>query len=138
MKTELDPYFSFKDNTREAMEFYKSVFGGKLTINTFRDFHASMDPSDDNKIMHSVLEAESGIRFMAADTPGGMESLPESNGRVALSGEDEKELTSYFNKLSAGGVVTQPLVKATWGDSFGMCKDKFGIQWMVNITAPKK
>ncbi len=138
MKTELNPYFSFKDNAREAMEFYKSVFGGKLTLSTFRDFHASQNPADDEKIMHSVLEAEGGFRFMASDTSSGMDYRPDSNGRVALSGENEGELTSYFTKLSAGGVVTQPLVKAAWGDSFGMCKDKFGILWMVNIAAPKK
>ena len=137
MTTTLNPYFSFKDNAREAMEFYKSVFGGKLTLSTFKDFHASQDPSEDDNIMHSVLEAENGIRFMAADTPHGMPYRPDSNGSVALSGDDEAEMKNYFQKLSSGGTVTQPLEKAVWGDSFGMCKDKFGINWFVNISAPK-
>jgi PhnB protein len=137
MKTELNPYFSFKDNTREAMEFYKSVFGGTLTVSTFKDFHASTDPREDSLVMHSVLKADNGIAFMASDTPARLEYRPDSNGSVALSGDDDAELKNYFQKLSSGGTITQPLVKATWGDSFGMCKDKFGITWMVNISAPK-
>lgn len=134
MKSRIDPYFSFKDNAREAMAFYKSIFGGKLVIQTFKEFHASPDPAEDNKIMHAMLEAENGISFMAADTPNSMEFHPGMNGSVALSGDNEAELKSYFQKLSAGGKVAMPLEKAPWGDQFGMCIDKFGINWMVNIT----
>jgi len=134
MKSRIDPYFSFKDNAREAMQFYKSVFGGKLEMKTFKDYHASQAPSEDNKIMHSMLEAENGISFMGADTPLGMEFHPGMNGSVALSGDNEAELKAYFQKLSAGGTVAQPMEKAPWGDYFGMCVDKFGISWMVNIT----
>jgi PhnB protein len=134
MKSRIDPYFSFKDNAREAMQFYQTVFGGKLDMQTFKDYHASQAPSEDNKIMHSMLEAENGISFMGADTPLGMEYHPGMNGSVALSGDDEAELKGYFQKLSAGGTVTQPMEKAPWGDHFGMCVDKFGISWMVNIT----
>ena len=138
MQSRIDPYLSFKDNTREAMEFYKSVFGGKLTISTFKDFGASQDPADDNKIMHSMLEAENGISFMAADTPTGMEYRPGTNMSMALSGDDESELTAYFEKLSQGGKVLEPLAKAPWGDSFGMIADKYGIVWMVNIAGAKQ
>ena len=76
MQTRLNPYLSFKDNAREAMEFYRSVFGGKLTVNTFKEFHASEDPGEDDKIMHAMLEAENGIVFMAADTPNAMGTVP--------------------------------------------------------------
>lgn len=134
MQSRLNPYLSFKDNAREAMEFYKTVFGGKLDMNTFKDFQASEDPSEDDKIMHSMLEAENGITFMAADTPNRMAYQPGTNISMSLSGEKEAELRRYFEKLSAGGTVTQPLEKAAWGDAFGMCTDKFGINWMVNIT----
>jgi PhnB protein len=137
MHSQLNPYINFRDNTREAMEFYHSVFGGKLQSATFKDYHASQDASEDNLIMHSVLEAENGISFMASDTPNRMEYRPGTNMSMSLSGGNEAELTGYFEKLSDGGTVTMPLQKAMWGDSFGMCTDKFGVQWLVNITAPK-
>jgi len=134
MKTQLNPYLSFQDNARQAMEFYKSVFGGNLTVSTFKEYHASQDPSEDDKIMHSVLEADNGITFMAADTPNSMEFHPGANISMSLSGGDEAELRSYFEKLVVGGTVAMPLEKAPWGDTFGMCTDKFGINWMVNIN----
>lgn len=137
MTTKLNPYLNFKSDTREAMEFYKSVFGGTLNLQTFKDFHASQDPSEDDKIMHSVLEAD-GITFMASDTPDRMEYQPgHTNFGMSLEGEDEAELSGYFKKLSVGGTVTMPLEKAAWGDTFGMVTDKFGISWLVNITATK-
>ncbi len=137
MQSKLNPYLSFKDNTREAMEFYRTVFGGKLDLSTFKDYHASQDPSEDNKIMHSVLEAENGITIMASDTPNRMEYRAGTNMSMSLSGDNEAELKAYFEKLSAGGTVTMPLEKAIWGDSFGMCTDKFGVQWLVNIAGQK-
>ena len=137
MQTKLNPYISFKDNTREAMEFYKSVFDGKLTVNTFKDFHASQDPSEDDKVMHSVLEADNGITFMASDTPDRMEYKAGTNYSMSLSGDNEAELSGYFEKLTAGGNITMPLEKAPWGDTFGMLTDKFGVAWLVNITGQK-
>ena len=137
MQSKLNPYVSFKDNTREVMEFYRTVFGGKLTVSTFKEFHASQDPSEDNLVMHSVLEADNGITIMASDTPNRMEYRPGTNMSISLSGDNEAELKAYFEKLSAGGTITMPLEKAMWGDSFGMCIDKFGVQWLVNITGQK-
>ncbi len=137
MNTKLNPYISFKDNARQAMEFYKSVFGGELRMNTFKEYNASADPSEDNKIMHAELNTGNGIVFMAADTPKRMEYHPGSSINMSLTGDDEAELKGYFSKLSAGGKVSMPLEKAIWGDSFGMCTDKFGINWFVNITAKK-
>src|SRR5437588_8119205 len=132
MQSKLNPYLNFQDNTRQAMEFYRTVFGGKLDFTTFQDYHASQDPSEDNKIMHSVLEAENGITLMASDTPNRMQYQPGTNVSMSLSGDNEAELTAYFQKLADGGTVTMPLEKAPWGDSFGMCTDKFGVQWLVN------
>ena len=134
MPSKLNPYLSFSDNARQAMEFYKTVFGGKLEMNTFKEFQVSQDPSEDNKIMHAVLEAENGITFMAADTPNGMEFHPGTQMSMSLSGNNEAELRGYFEKLSSGGTIAMPLEKAPWGDTFGMLTDKFGIAWMVNIT----
>ncbi len=137
MSTKLNAYIGFKDNAREAMEFYKSVFGGKLTINTFAEFHASEDPAEANNIMHSVLETDNGLTIMASDTPNRMEYTPGARISLSLSGDNDEELTGYFEKLSAGGTIEQPLTAAQWGDKFGMFKDKFEIRWMVNITAKK-
>jgi PhnB protein len=137
MQSKLNPYLSFKDNTREAMDFYRTVFGGELRLNTFKELHASQDPSEDNMIMHSVLEADNGITIMASDTPSRMEYRVGTNMSMSLSGDNEAELKSYFEKLSVGGIVIMPLEKAMWGDSFCMFTDKFGVQWLVNITAQK-
>lgn len=137
MNSQLNPYLSFKDNARQAMEFYKSIFGGELTVNTFKEFHASSDPSEDNKVMHAALKAPNGILFMASDTPNHMKYEPGSRISMSLSGDNQRELTGYFEKLAAGGTTAMPLAKAPWGDTFGMCIDKFGVQWMVNITPTK-
>lgn len=137
MGTKLNPYLNFKDNTRAAMEFYQSAFGGKLTMSTFKEFQASEDSEDADKIMHSELETENGIVFMAADTPSHLEYRPGTNFSMSISGEDQTELTDYFEKLSVGGTVTQPLTQAPWGDTFGMLIDKFAITWLVNIAGKK-
>lgn len=137
MQTKLNPYLNFRDNTRDVMEFYKSVFGGDLRISTFKEFHASQEPSEDDKVMHAQLDTHNGLTLMAADTPNRMEYVPGKNISLSLSGDNEEELTTYFNKLKAGGTVTEPLKKAPWGDTFGMLTDKFGIDWMVNITGKK-
>ena len=137
MQSKLNPYLSFKDNARLAMEFYKTVFGGKLTMSTFKEYHASQDPSEENLIMHAELEAENGIVFMASDTPNRMEYHPGNTFSMSLSGDNMAELKTYFEKLSAGGKITMPFEKAVWGDTFGMCTDKFGVSWLVNVAAPK-
>ncbi|HVN54263.1 MAG TPA: VOC family protein [Anaerolineaceae bacterium] len=137
MQSQLHPYLGFRGNAREAMEFYQSVFGGKLLMNTFKEYQASSDPSEDNKIMHSQLDVDNGISFMASDIPKRMDNNEGLNPRLSLSGDNEKELTTYFEKLSTGGMITQPLVKSQWGDTFGMLIDRYGVNWMVNISAPK-
>jgi PhnB protein len=134
----LNPYLSFKSDAREAMEFYKTVFGGALEFHTFEEYHSAQDPSENNLIMHSVLTADNGIQFFAADTPASMEYKPGANISMSVSGDNKDELEGYFKKLSEGGSVFMPLEKAAWGDWFGMVTDKFGINWMVNITGPKE
>ncbi|RIQ33653.1 VOC family protein [Jiangella rhizosphaerae] len=138
MSTRLNPYIGFRDNARQALEFYRSVFGGELQLSTFADFGASDDPSEAGKIMHGQLETENDLVLMAADTPNEMEYMPGGNVSISLSGEDEDELRGYWERLSDGGAVTVPMEKAPWGDSFGMCVDQFGVTWMVNITGPQQ
>jgi len=134
MTTRLNPYLGFRDNGRQAMEFYQSVFGGELTLSTFGDMHASEDPAEQDKIMHGMLISPTGLTLMGADTPDSMSYTPGDNFSVSLSGEDAAELTGYWDKLSDGATITAPLMKAPWGDTFGMCTDKFGVSWLVNIT----
>lgn len=134
MPTRLNPYLSFKDEARDAMEFYHSVFGGELTLSTFDEFQASEDPDEKDKIMHGMLETPEGMVLMGADTPNSMEYVPNAGTAISLSGEDAAKLRDYWERLSAGGEVTVPLEPAPWGDSFGMCVDKFGVSWMVNIA----
>ena len=136
MQTSLNPYLGFRDNAREAMTFYRGVFGGELVFSTFAEFHASEDPAEGEKIMHSMLTSPGGIVLMAADTPNSMDYTPGNTISISLSGDDEAELTGFYERLSESGTITVPLAVAPWGDSFGMCVDRFGISWLVNIAAP--
>jgi PhnB protein len=119
------------------MEFYQSVFGGELTLSTFGEFHASEDPAEQDKIMHGMLVTDRGLTLMGADTPNSMSYTPGDNYSVSLSGEDEAELRRYWEGLSTGGTIAMPLEKAPWGDIFGMCADKFGVNWLVNVYGAK-
>lgn len=132
--TTLNPYLGFRDNAKEAMEFYQTVFGGELTMSTFGEFHASEDPSEQDKIMHAQLHSPNDLILMAADTPNSMSYTPGDNYSVSLSGDDEAELRGYYDKLAVGGTVLQPLEAAPWGDIFGMLKDRFGVTWLVNVS----
>ncbi len=135
MPSTLNPYLSFRDTAAAAMDFYRSIFGGDLISNTFADMHASEDPAEADKIMHSVLETSAGFTLMAADTPNSMELTRGDSISVSLSGDDHDELMGYWTGLSAGATITAPMNTAPWGDRFGMCVDKFGVAWLVNITA---
>ncbi|HZC71765.1 MAG TPA: VOC family protein [Jatrophihabitans sp.] len=134
MSVQLNPYLNFRDNARDAMDFYQSVFGGTLNTSTFAEFHASEDPAEQDKIMHAQLGTDDGLVLMAADTPNSMEYTPGTNYSLSLSGDDEAKLRGYWDKLSADGTVTMPLNSAPWGDTFGMCIDRFGVSWLVNIS----
>ena len=136
MTSRLNPYLNFNGNARQALEFYQGVFGGDLNLNTFADFGAQGTP-DADRIMHGQLETEAGYTIMAADVTSDMEYHPVSGASVSLSGEgpDAEALRGYWEKLSASGTTTMPMAKQAWGDEFGMCVDKFGVPWLVNIHA---
>jgi PhnB protein len=138
MQSKLNPYISFDGNAREAMEFYKTVFGGQLNLSTFGEAGMTDHGVQPDQIMHAALVADNDIRLMASDTATGMrEYVAGTNMSISLSGDNEEELTGYYDKLAEGGKVEQPLTKAPWGDTFGMCIDKFGVFWMVNIDGSK-
>lgn len=136
----LEVYLTFPGTCREALNFYKDVFGGEiLSMQTFGE--APMESSEDQKdrIMHAQFKSDE-IYFMASDGMG--ESCSDNNGtQVSLSidSSDEGEQEKIFNKLSEGGNITMPLQDTFWGAKFGMLVDKFGINWMFNCSkAPGK
>ena len=138
MASRLNPYLSFDGNAHEAMEFYESVFGGTLDLRTFGEI-GGMEGPDADKVMHGMLETPSGYTLMGADNPPepGYQHKPGNNFAVSLSGDDGDELRGYWAKLAEGGTVTVPLEAQMWGDEFGMCDDRFGITWLVNISKPQ-
>lgn len=119
------------------MELYQSVFGGKLDMTSYKDGGMSRNQSDEQQIMHAILVTESGFTLMGADVPDGMEFVVGTNVSISLSGDNKEELSGYYEKLSKGGVIQEPLKTAPWGDTFGMFTDAYGIRWMVNILAKK-
>ena len=132
MASKLNPYLNFDGKRREAMEFYQSVLGGELTVNTFGEY-GDEGPSKDG-VMHAQLETPSGFTLMASDTPPGMPLDEGPTVSISLSGDDADELRRFWEGLSEGAQVTMPLEKQMWGDEFGMLTDRFGMQWMVNIA----
>ncbi|MGH8794699.1 MAG: VOC family protein [Stackebrandtia sp.] len=134
MSSRLNPYLTFNGNARAAMEFYAGVFGGDLAFNTFAEFGAEDSPGAE-LIMHGVLETDAGYTIMAGDVAD-REYRPMAGVSVSLSGDDAELLRDCWDKLSAGGTVAMPMRKQVWGDEFGMCVDKFGVSWMVNVSQP--
>lgn len=136
-----NPYFNFMGNTGDAMNFYKSVFGGEFTTySKFSDIPGAekMPKDEQDKFVHISLTTPKGHVFMATDA---LESMGQkltfgNNYHVCIHTESEKETDSLFEGLSAGGKIEMPVNKTFWGAYFGMCRDKFGVQWMIMFTYP--
>lgn len=137
--TSLNPYISFKGTAREAMEFYRDVLGGELTLSTFESFpDMGVEPDELHLVMHGQLETPSGLVLMGADSPRHIEYVAPAGIAVSISGDDEAELERYWNGLSEGGSVTVPFEVPPWGGRFGMLTDRFGIEWMLALNAPQE
>lgn len=136
-KVTLNPYLFFNGNCKEAMEFYKSIFGGELTMQTFGEIPGDMPGKIEHPdwIMHARLEGGE-VKLMGNDSSKA--SPKTAKVELSLSGMDEAKLRKMFDSLSGGGKVTMPLDRQFWGDTFGMLTDKYGIDWMVNITDKKE
>lgn len=128
----LNPYLFFQGNCQEAMEFYKSIFGGDLTMQTYEGAPIDTPPGMEGKVMHAGLSGGE-VDIMASDTTNA--SPKAAKVCLSLSGDDAEKLTTLFNRLSEDVEVEYPLKKEFWGDTFGSVTDKFGIEWMVNISA---
>jgi PhnB protein len=137
-----NPYLNFNGKTEEAFNFYKSVFGGEFTeINRFSNFKEGekIPPDAKNMIMHISLPLGPHNLLMGSDAPEsmGFKLSLSNNFSILLETESESEATRLFNGLAAGGKVTMELQKTFWGAFYGMCVDKYGIQWMVNFSYQK-
>ena len=133
MANKLNPYLTFGGEARVAMEFYKTVLGGELTLQTYKEANAAMTPQMEDLIMHGVLITADGMTLMGSDEPEAGSTKPAS---VAVSGEDEAVLRTYWDKLVDGAEILAQFETAPWGDTFGMLNDKFGMRWMINVTKP--
>lgn len=136
----LNPYLNFNGNSEEAFNFYKSIFGGEFAmVQRFKDTPESgkIPAKDQNKIMHIALPIGKGNILMATDAleSMGQKLTPGNNFHLSFSADSEAETEKLFKGLSAGGKVVVPLSKQFWGAYFGMCTDKFGVQWMVSFDA---
>ncbi|TQM02177.1 VOC family protein [Pseudonocardia kunmingensis] len=140
MGSQVNPCITFNGNARQALEFYREVFGGELAVGTVGDF-GSPDSPHAGKVMHARLDTPAGYTLMAwdfpDDRPGHPPYRPGNNVAVFLGGDDG-DLREYFEKLSVGGTVTLPLEEQVWGDEAGSLVDRFGISWMFNITAQQQ
>jgi PhnB protein len=136
MTTQLNPYLTFDGNAREAMEFYHSIFGGELQIATFGEF-GSTAPAIADKVMHARLTTDRGHILMASDTAPDMPYNPGNTITCSLGGDPGEGLEQAWEKLSDGGTIIMPFEKQIWGDLYGLCVDRFGIPWMVDVAQPQ-
>ena len=142
--TQLQPYLNFDGNAREAMEFYRSVFGGEFSSAVpFREFPVeglTISDEDQDKLMHIALPIGEDEVLMASDTlPSlGQKLVQGNNNYITIVPADRDEADRLFNALSEGGEVEMPIGDQAWGDYFGSFKDKFGVMWMVNYSPPRE
>ncbi|MDZ8171700.1 VOC family protein [Microbacterium xanthum] len=134
--TTLNPYLSFRDRAREAMSFYQAVFGGDLTIDEFGSIDGMADAAEAHLVLHASLTTPDGFTLMASDTPAHMTYTAPSGMAISVSGDDETSIRRFWDGLSEGGSVTQPLGSPPWGGLFGMLTDRFGVDWLLAVNAP--
>jgi PhnB protein len=134
----INPHINFNGNAEEAFTFYKSVFGGEFAkIMRFKDMASPEFPVAENeadKIMHIALQIGKNV-LMANDVPEilGKVNENENRSKISISAESKEEADRIFNGLSAGGQVEMPIMDSPWGSYFGMFRDKYGIEWMVDF-----
>ncbi len=136
----INPHINFNGNAEEAFTFYKSVFGGEFAkIMRFKDLSSPEFPvaeKEANKIMHIALPIGKSI-LMANDVPEimGRTNENENRSKIVISAESKEEAGKLFNGLSAGGQIEMPITDSPWGSYFGMFRDKYGIEWMVDFDS---
>lgn len=138
---QINPYIHFNGNAGEAFTFYKSVFGGEFAmVVRFKDMAMEGQPIAEHeaeKIMHIALPIGKNSILMGSDTPEfmGRHNEQENRSKISISAESKAEADRLFHGLSAGGTVEMPIGDSPWGSYFGMFRDKYGIEWMVDFDA---
>lgn len=129
-------HLNFRGNAREALEFYNSVFGGHLVAVTYEQAGAVQDPDEAGQVIWGQVAADNGFAIMAYDVPARMDWNPGVIPVfVAVRGDDEREIAGYWEKLSDGAVIVQPLGPSAWSKVYGMLKDRFGVTWVLDMVA---
>ncbi|AKU95666.1 PhnB protein [Labilithrix luteola] len=132
-------HLNFRGNARAALSFYQSVFGGDLTVVTYKDAHSVTDPAEADQVMWGQTVANSGFRVMAYDVPS---ARPWDQGTapffVSVRSDSTDEISALWEKLAVGSTVIQPLAKSGWAPLYGMLKDKFGVTWVLDVAVPYK
>jgi PhnB protein len=135
---QINPHINFNGNAEEAFTFYKTVFGGEfVNIVRFRDMSGpefQVTEKEANKIMYIALPVGKNV-LMANDVPEimGRTNENENRSKISISAESKEEADKLFNGLSAGGQIEVPIGDSPWGSYFGMFRDKYGIEWMVDF-----
>ncbi|MBO2454621.1 VOC family protein [Actinomadura barringtoniae] len=136
MSVKTTTHLNFRGDARAALGFYQSAFGGDLVVITYRDAGAVQEPSEADQVMWGQVTAGNGLSVMAYDVPS---SLPWSPGEnaffVSVRGDGAEEVTEYWKRLSEGSTIVQPLGPAQWAPLYGMLKDRFGVTWVVDVSA---
>lgn len=137
--TQINVYLTFDKNCAEAMTFYKDCLGGELTLHKVEGsaMEAHCPTAMKDMIMHANL-INGGITLMASDNLMSGELIRGNANSLSLNCSSEEELRSYFDALSVGGHIIQPVKEQFWGAIFGMFVDKFGITWMLNFDTAGK
>ncbi|MBK8353539.1 MAG: VOC family protein [Saprospirales bacterium] len=134
----INPHINFNGNAEEAFTFYKSVFGGEFAkVIRFKDLAIAGFPvseKEENKIMHIALPIGKNV-LMANDVPEilGRTNENENRSKISISAESKEEADTLFNGLSAGGQIEMPIGDSPWNSYFGMFRDKYGVEWMVDF-----
>ncbi len=150
MTIQTTTHLNFRGDARAALEFYQSVFGGHLVVNTYADFGMPAEVPGSDKVVFGLVAAENGFRVMGYDVPGltdgpivGGGSTRRENGTtvtdqavfVSLSADTLEELQGHWDALAVGAVVVEPLAASAWSAGFGMLTDRFGVTWSISVSA---
>jgi PhnB protein len=149
MSIQTTPHLNFRGDARAALEFYQSAFGGQVVIATYGDFGMPEEAPGSDKVVFGQVQTEEGFRVMAYDIPGQPGGADRNTGSthrengitttdqpffVSVRGETSEEIQGYWEKLSAGASIVEPLAESAWSPGFGMLTDIFGVTWILDVA----
>lgn len=130
-------HLNFRGQARDALAFYASAFGGHVVVVTYADAHAAERPEEAEHVMWGQVQSEAGFHVMAYDVPASRPYEPGTDPVfVSVRGDDADEIRGYWKALSSDAVVKAPLEPSSWAPLYGMVTDRFGVTWILDVTAP--